>query len=111
MSNELDISFKTNSYELEPSSYPYIDLLLNWLNERKQLSVEIRGHTDNVGSASSNLILSKNRAESVRKYLIEKGIDPKRITSKGFGETKPIESNDTEEGRQKNRRTELIIKH
>ena len=111
MSNELDISFKTNSYELEPSSYPYIDLLLNWLNERKQLSVEIRGHTDNVGSASSNLILSKNRAESVRKYLIEKGIDPKRISSKGFGETKPIESNDTEEGRQKNRRTELIVKN
>ncbi|MDG2344183.1 MAG: OmpA family protein [Flavobacteriales bacterium] len=111
MSNELDISFKTNSYVLEPSSYPYIDLLLNWLNERKQLSVEIRGHTDNVGSESINLTLSKNRAESVRKYLIEKGIDPKRISAKGFGESNPIESNDTEEGRQKNRRTELIVKN
>ena len=111
VSNELDISFQTNSYELEASYYPYIDPLLNWLNERKQLSVEIRGHTDNVGSEASNLTLSKNRAQSVVKYLIGKGIDSKRISSKGYGESKPIDTNDTVEGRQKNRRTEVIVKN
>ena len=108
-SNELDISFRSNSYELDSTSYPYIDQLLNWLNENKKLSIEIRGHTDNIGSASSNLLLSKNRAESVRKHLIGKGIDSLRIVSKGLGETIPIKSNDSEEGRSKNRRTEIIV--
>lgn len=110
VSNELDISYETNSYELDSSAYPYIDQLLKWLDDNKKLSIEIRGHTDNVGSSSSNLLLSKNRAESVRKYLIGKGVNPSRINSKGFGETIPIDNNDSEIGRAKNRRTEIIVK-
>lgn len=110
ISNELDISYQTNSYKLDSSAYPYINQLLKWLNENKNLSIEIRGHTDNVGSSSSNLLLSKNRAESVRKYLIGKGVNPSRIISKGFGETRPIEKNDSEIGRAKNRRTEILVK-
>ena len=109
VSNELNISFKTNSYELVPSSYPYIDQLYDWLSEKEILKVKIIGHTDNVGAASSNLILSKNRANSVREYLIEKGIDSKRISSKGLGETKPIAPNDSDQGRQRNRRTEIMV--
>ena len=76
ISNELNISYQTNSYKLDSSAYPYINQLLKWLNDNKNLSIEIRGHTDNVGSSSSNLLLSKNRAESVRKYLIGKGVNP-----------------------------------
>ncbi len=110
VSNELDISYKTNSYELDSSAYPNINQLLKWLNDNKKLSIEIRGHTDNIGSASSNLLLSKNRAESVRKYLIGKGVYPSRIISKGFGETMPIEDNGSDKGRAKNRRTEIIVK-
>jgi len=109
ISNELDISFKSNSFDLDTSFYPNIDSLFNWLNENKHLSIEIRGHTDNIGSPSSNLLLSKNRAESVRKYLIGKGVNPSRIISKGLGETMPIEDNGTEKGRAKNRRTEVIV--
>jgi len=108
-SNELDISFSSNSYELDSKSYPYIDQLLNWLNDNKKLRIEIRGHTDNIGSPSSNLLLSKDRAESVRKYLIGKGVNPSRIISKGLGETMPIEENSTDKGRAKNRRTEVIV--
>ncbi len=110
VSNELDISYKTNSYELDSSAYPNINQLLKWLNDNKKLSIEIRGHTDNIGSASSNLLLSKNRAESVRKYLIGKGVYPSRIISMGLGETMPIEDNGSDKGRAKNRRTEIIVK-
>ena len=108
-SNELDISFRSNSYELDSISYPFIDQLLHWLNDNNKLSIEIRGHTDNIGSPSSNLLLSKNRAESVRKYLIDKGVNPSRIISKGLGETMPIEDNGSDKGRAKNRRTEVIV--
>ena len=109
VSNELNISFKTNSYELVPSSFPYIDQLFEWLTKKSKLNVQIIGHTDNVGAASNNLALSKNRAAAVSKYLVEKGIDPKRINSKGLGESKPIAKNDTDEGRQRNRRTEVVV--
>tara|TARA_B110000902_G_C14165441_1_gene534775 strand:+ start:306 stop:980 length:675 start_codon:yes stop_codon:yes gene_type:complete len=110
VSNELDISYKTNRYELDSSAYPNINQLLKWLDDNKKLSIEIRGHTDNVGSSSSNLLLSKNRAESVRKYLIGKGVNPSRIISKGLGETMPIEDNGSDKGRAENRRTEIIVK-
>ena len=109
VSNELNISFKTNSYELVPSSYPYIDQLFEWLTKKQKLNVQIIGHTDNVGTAANNLTLSKNRAAAVSKYLVEKGIDSKRINSKGLGESKPIATNDTDQGRQRNRRTEVVV--
>ena len=71
--------------------------------------VEIGGHTDNVGDNYSNQKLSEARANVVRTYLLEKGIAPGRITAVGYGETRPVASNDTPEGRQQNRRTEVKI--
>jgi outer membrane protein OmpA-like peptidoglycan-associated protein len=76
--------------------------------EIKLLSIE--GHTDNVGSDQGNLLLSKNRAKSCLDYLIKKGVASSRLSSEGFGEGKPIETNDTAEGRAKNRRTEFHIR-
>jgi len=74
-----------------------------------KLVVEIGGHTDDIGKNKTNQILSEKRAESVKQYLVGKGIDPVRIKSKGYGESQPIESNKTEEGRAKNRRIEFKV--
>jgi len=73
------------------------------------LKIELGGHTDNVGSKSSNQILSENRAKAVYSYLIEKGIVVERLSSKGYGDTKPIADNASEKGRAENRRTEFKI--
>ena len=73
------------------------------------MRIEIAGHTDNVGSAEFNLRLSLDRASAVRAYLVENGIAAKRLVAKGYGSTKPKATNDTEEGRQQNRRTEFAI--
>ncbi|MFC2086202.1 OmpA family protein [Bacteroidota bacterium] len=77
--------------------------------DRSDVIIEFGGHTDNVGSEESNLDLSQRRVESVRTYLVDKGIESGRIAAVGYGETRPIASNETEEGRQKNRRVELQI--
>jgi len=71
--------------------------------------VEIAGHTDSVGDVDYNVKLSKRRASSVKQYLIKKGIDPSKVVTKGYGLTEPVADNETEEGRAKNRRVELII--
>jgi outer membrane protein OmpA-like peptidoglycan-associated protein len=71
--------------------------------------VQINGHTDNVGKPADNLTLSNNRAKAVVAYLASKGIETSRLQSKGFGETRPVSDNNTEEGRAKNRRTELQV--
>jgi len=73
------------------------------------LKVELGGHTDNVGSDESNLILSEKRASAVVNYLVSNGITAERLSAKGYGESKPLDSNDTEKGRAKNRRTEFTI--
>ena len=104
-----NIFFATNSYELRPESEVELKKLLDFLIKNPTLRVEISGHTDNIGDESDNMILSENRAKSVYNYLINKGINSSRLTFVGYGETKPIATNDTEEGRQKNRRTEMKI--
>jgi outer membrane protein OmpA-like peptidoglycan-associated protein len=71
--------------------------------------VRVEGHTDSVGSDETNLTLSQGRAESVMKYLTDKGVDASRLEAKGFGESKPLADNKTEEGRAKNRRVEFVI--
>ena len=71
------------------------------------MKIEIGGHTDNVGDDNANLILSKQRADAVRDYLVENGISADLLETKGYGESKPIASNKTEEGRRKNRRVEI----
>jgi len=79
------------------------------LRRYPDLVVEVAGHTDSVGTDAYNLDLSQRRAESVRQYLIDKGVDSGNLSAKGYGESQPIESNDTEEGRDENRRVNLRI--
>ncbi len=104
-----NVHFETNSTKLVPVSLVELDKLLQLLNENTQIKVLITGHTDNVGAPADNLKLSNNRAKAVADYLISKGIDAKRLTWKGLGETKPVADNKNEEGRAKNRRTEFTI--
>ena len=80
------------------------------LTLNKEIEIEISGHTDNVGDAKSNILLSENRAKTVVNWLVEKGISISRLTFKGYGESKPIVDNSSDENRAKNRRTELTIK-
>ena len=104
-----NIQFQNNAFELLPVSLIEIDKLYQILVDNPTLKVEINGHTDNIGKASDNEVLSNNRAKSVVDYLIQKGISSKRLSFKGFGATKPITDNTTEAGRAKNRRTEFLI--
>lgn len=104
-----NIFYETGSFELHPESRTELDRLAVMLKENPVMHIEIGGHTDNVGSYMSNVTLSANRAESVVKYLIEAGIDPSRISFNGYADTRPVDTNDTETGRARNRRTEFII--
>ncbi len=104
-----DCNFETGKSTLLPEAYPIIDELVAYLNRKDDEKIELGGHTDNVGSAASNLKLSQDRANVVRDYLISKGIDAARVTAKGYGMTKPIANNKTAEGRAQNRRTEVKI--
>ena len=104
-----NINFATDSYVLSSQVMNILNEFVDFLETNEQVTVMIQGHTDNVGDAAKNLELSSKRAEAVNNYLILEGIDPARLDYKGFGETKPIASNDTEEGRAKNRRTEFLI--
>jgi len=83
--------------------------LVDALKLKTTMVVEIAGHTDNVGNKTVNQLLSEQRAMSVKNYLSKKGIDSKRIIAKGYGDTVAVADNDTEEGRQQNRRTEVRI--
>lgn len=104
-----NVFFDSDKYDLKPESRAELDRLVLFLQQNPSVSIEIQGHTDNVGSASYNLDLSTKRSSSVVAYLKEKGIETGRISSKGFGLSQPVASNDTEEGRAQNRRTEMKI--
>jgi outer membrane protein OmpA-like peptidoglycan-associated protein len=104
-----NIFYETDKYALQPSSFPELDQLVTFLKNNPGITVEISGHTDDVGSDDYNLELSERRAESVVNYLVSKGIDASRLTYKGYGESLPVASNETEYGRAKNRRTEIKI--
>ena len=105
-----NIFFNSGSADLLSSSTTEIDILYQLLQDKPSIRIEISGHTDNVGADGDNLRLSQSRAESVTDALVSKGISGDRITAIGKGETEPIDTNDTEEGRANNRRTEFIIK-
>jgi outer membrane protein OmpA-like peptidoglycan-associated protein len=79
------------------------------LRENPTVQIQISGHTDNVGKAEVNRVLSNNRAQAVVKYLVAQGIEAARLTFKGYGATQPVADNDSEEGRARNRRTELKV--
>ena len=104
-----NIFFETNKFQLDPKSQAELDKIIQLLNDNPTLKIEISGYTDNVGKPPDNLSLSNNRAKSVVTYLIGKNIASQRLVAKGYGETKPVADNTTEEGRAKNRRTELKV--
>ncbi|MGY0616170.1 OmpA family protein [Vibrio sp. FJH11] len=102
-------SFDVNSATLKAESSAKLDNLVAFLNEYPQANVEVVGYTDTSGAAAYNQKMSEKRAESVANALVEKGIDASRIQARGEGENNPIASNDTLEGRQQNRRVEVIV--
>ncbi len=104
-----NIFFEFGKATLKEESYPELKRLIKLLTDNPTINIEIDGHTDNVGSDADNLELSKNRAASVVEYLTQNGIKANRLASQGYGETKPIATNDTEEGRQLNRRVEFMV--
>ena len=104
----LYINFETGKSQIKPESEPIIDQIFKMLKQNPDLKVSIEGHTDNVGSEKSNRTLSESRAKSVMNALVSKGINVSRIQYKGWGQTKPIADNNTEEGKAKNRRVEIV---
>jgi outer membrane protein OmpA-like peptidoglycan-associated protein/Tol biopolymer transport system component len=104
-----NIFFDTNKYELLPTSVTELATLVELLKQNPQVSIEIQGFTDDIGNNDQNLELSKNRAKAVYDYLVSHGVKQERLDFKGFGEAKPVASNVTEDGRQKNRRTSFVI--
>ena len=101
--------FDVNKWDIKPEAVHTLHKLYTSFIKNPKLVIEIIGHTDNVGDENINYRLSQNRADAIKAYLIKKGIDDARILTKGFGEKGPIASNDTEEGRAKNRRTEILV--
>ena len=104
-----NIFFESNSYVLKSSSIAETEILIALLHQHPALTIQINGHTDNIGNDETNQILSENRAKAVYNYLLQQGIVATRISYKGYGETRPIAPNDTEEGRAQNRRTEFTV--
>jgi len=104
-----NIFFDTDQYELLPRSYVELKKLLRIMQENPNMVIEVRGHTDSRGRDNYNLYLSRNRARAVVNYLNENGIDTKRTHFVGFGSSQPVASNETDEGRQLNRRVEFLI--
>jgi outer membrane protein OmpA-like peptidoglycan-associated protein len=102
------VLFKERQAKIAPESYSTLDEIAHFLISNPPITVEIQGHTDSAGDDTFNLRFSQKRAESVRGYLINKGIAPSRLVARGYGETSPIESNHTSRGRAANRRIEII---
>lgn len=106
----LYINFDTGKAVIRPESQQIIDQVADMLKEETSLNVSVEGHTDSTGDPAGNLRLSEMRAAAVMAALVERGIDAARLSSKGYGRTKPVAGNGTEEGRSKNRRVELVRK-
>lgn len=106
-----DVLFATGSAEIQGGTNQNLEKLVTFLEQYPERQVLIEGHTDNVGSAMFNETLSRQRAESVRRYLTGRGIDGRRLTVSGFGFERPVASNDSAMGRQQNRRVEVIIEN
>jgi outer membrane protein OmpA-like peptidoglycan-associated protein len=100
------VNFDTGKATIRPESFPHLDVVVEFMAHKKSARVEISGHTDNVGNAKTNKTLSEKRAQACRNYIVSKGIDKKRLDAIGFGDERPIAPNDTDEGRQRNRRIE-----
>ncbi len=104
-----DIKYETDRFNLDQESINMMAEFAEYLKKNPKMKVAIHGHTDNIGSPADNLRLSENRAKAVYDILVKNGISSSRLSFKGFGETKPVKSNDSEAGRAENRRTEFVI--
>lgn len=104
-----NVYFDTGKSTLRSESFKEIDELAEFLLLKKSMVIEIAGHTDNVGQKDANLKLSQDRANAVRDYLIKKGVKPANVQAKGYGDSQPVATNDTDAGKQRNRRTEVRI--
>lgn len=106
------IGFPHGKADIEPASMDLLDAVAKIMVGTKGITrLTIEGHTDTTGEPNANQPLSEERALAVRKYLESKGVDPSRLESRGFGSSQPVDSNDTEEGRAKNRRVEFKVTH
>ena len=103
------IYFDYKSAELKSESYLILDKIIEVIKKYEEYSVVVEGHTDNIGSKSYNQTLSDERASNVSNYLTSKGLNSSALTLKGYGEENPVASNENEEGRSKNRRSEITI--
>lgn len=109
---EIHVWFDLNVARLRPDSEAKLDALARYMDEHKEIrTVEVQGHADDTGPEGFNMGLSWARANSVRDALIKRGVAPQRLKPLGYGETTPLTSNDTEEGRQRNRRVQLVVKY
>jgi OOP family OmpA-OmpF porin len=102
-------NFQFNSAKITPEGESILDQAVAVMNKHQAINVRIEGNTDSVGSDAYNMKLGQRRADSVEKYLVAHGISAGRLSTVSFGETKPVASNDTEEGRAQNRRVDLIV--
>jgi len=104
-----DVLFSTNSAVLNPGGYSEIDRVAGVLTRYPETRISVEGHTDSQGSDAHNQKLSEDRALAVKNALVNRGVDPARMQVVGYGETRPIAGNDTEAGRQLNRRVDIVI--
>ncbi len=104
-----EVLFEVNSFKLREELFPKLDSIVAFLNRNPSTRIEISGHTDATGKEPHNLRLSENRADAVAEYIVDKGIATSRVTFNGYGSSRPIAGNDTEAGRRKNRRVEILI--
>jgi outer membrane protein OmpA-like peptidoglycan-associated protein len=104
-----NVFFVQSKSLLKPESYPELDRLVEIMRENPTMEIELEGHTDNLGNAQANLMLSEQRVLAVKEYLVKKGINGARITGKGFGGSRPVAPSDSEANRQMNRRVEFKV--
>ena len=104
-----NIYFETSKSTLKTDSYEQLNQVIKFLENNETIRLEISGHTDNTGSLKVNTRISKERAKAVVDYIVSQGINSSRLESKGYAFTQPISPNDTEEGREKNRRVEFKV--
>ena len=104
-----DVYFETGKASLQPVSFKQLQVLYEYMKWKDSRRIEIGGHTDNVGNDTDNLTLSQKRADNVKAWLVQKGINASRIIAKGYGASTPVADNNTDKGRGKNRRTEVKI--